>query len=385
MDKKLVSSTLIKAVELLPELWKFGDSLHEAILSYRRALLHQWNLDAEITARIQKQFAIFLLYCGSEASPTNLFSQMDSEDPRCVPALLMESRICGGKPNIAEEGINFARRALVSLDDECIELEERRKLEVALYHAELLLKLEGASNIKGWWLLARILSAQKRFVDGETVLNVAFDQIGKLDQGELLRTKAKLQIAQGQFKSAIETYSQLLAVVQVQRSFVENFELEIWHDLAYLYISLSQYRDAEICLSKSKTINSYSAVRNHATDVSKLFSFHKTILFLYFPIFNRGLLKEALKAYKNALDMDPNHAPSLISAAVVMRQVGSQSSAVVKSLLINALRVDRMNPSAWYNLALLYNEYTPSSLYEATECFKAAGVLEDSAPVEPFR
>ncbi|GMJ09056.1 no pollen germination related 2 [Hibiscus trionum] len=528
--------TLIKAVELLPELWKFGDSPHEAILSYRRALLHQWNLDAETTARIQKQFAIFLLYCGAEASPPNLRSQMDSsfvprnnieeavlllmillrkvslkriewdpsildhlsfalsmcgdlralanqleellpgvinrkerynflalcyygagedsvalsllqkllhssEDPHCVPALLMASRICGEKSNLAEEGINFARRALENLDDECSELEgtcnlllgvaqsthsksalsdservssqsealqalesaskitsmkdpnilyylslenaEQRKLEAALYYAKFLLKLEGGSNIKGWLLLARILSAQKRFVDGETVLNAALDETGKWDQGELLRTKAKLQMAQGQFKSAIETYSQLLAVVQVQsKSFgsgkrlhkdrsPRSLELEIWHDLAYLYISLSQFRDAEICLSKSEAINSYSAVRNHATGL------------LYEK---KGLLKEALKAYWNALDMDPNHAPSLISAAVVMRQAGGQSNAIVKSLLMNALRVDRMNPSAWYNLALLHkDEYTPSSLHEAAECFEAAAVLEDSEPVEPFR
>ncbi|KAK8694029.1 hypothetical protein V6N13_071593 [Hibiscus sabdariffa] len=534
-DCKL-QENLVKALELLPELWKFGDSPHEAILSYRRALLHQWNLDAETTARIQKQFAIFLLYCGDEASPSNLRSQMDSsfvprnnieeavlllmillrkvslkiigwdpsildhlsfalsmcgdlralanqveellpgvinrkerykflalcyngagedlvalnllqkllhssEDPHCVPTLLMASRICGEKPNLAEEGIDFAHRALERLDDECNELEgtcklllgvaqsthsksalsdservsrqsealqslesawkiarmkdpnilyylslenaEQRKLEAAFNYAKLLLKLEGGSNIKGWLLLARILSAQKRFVDGETVLNAALDETGKWDQGELLRTKAKLQIAQGQFKSAIETYSQLLAVVQVQsKSFgshrrlhkdrsSRSFELDIWHDLAYLYISLSQYRDAEICLSKSKAINSYSAVRSHATGL------------LYE---RKGLLKEASKAYWNALDIDPNHAPSLISAAVVMRQVGGQSNAVVKSLLMNALRVDRMNPWAWYNLALLYkDEDTPSSLYEATQCFEAAAVLEDSEPIEPFR
>ncbi|MBA0832104.1 hypothetical protein Goarm_016514 [Gossypium armourianum] len=534
-DCKL-QETLIKAVELLPELWKFGDSPHEAILSYRRALLHQWNLDAETTARIQKQFAIFLLYCGGEASPPNLRCQIDSsfvprnnieeailllmillrkvslkriewdpsildhlsfalsmsgdlralanqieellpgvisrkerynflalcyygagedlvalnllrkllqsnEDPHCVPALLMASRICGGKPNLAEEGIKFAHRALESLDEECSELEgtgnlllgvarsthsnsalsdservsrqsealqalerawkitsmkdpnilyylclenaEQRKLEAALYYAKYLLKLEGGSNIKGWLLLARILSAQKRFVDGEIVLNAALDQTGKWDQGELLRTKAKLQIAQGQLKSAIETYSQLLAVLQVQsKSFgsgkrlhkdrsSRSFEQEIWHDLAYLYISLSQYQDAEVCLSKSKAINSYSAIRSHATGV------------LYE---GKGLLKEALKAYWNALGMDPNHALSLISAAVVLRQLGGQSDAVVKSLLMNALRVDRMNPSAWYTLGLLHkDEDSPSSLCEAAQCFEAAVILEESAPVEPFR
>ncbi|XP_022758479.1 protein NPGR2-like isoform X2 [Durio zibethinus] len=533
-DCKL-QETLNKAVELLPELWKFSDSPCEAILSYRRALLHQWNLDADTTAKIQKQFAIFLLYCGGEARPPNLRSQMDSsfvprnnieeailllmillrkvslkriewdpsildhlsfalsisgdlralakqieellpgvinrkeryhflalcyhgadedlvalnllrkllnsrEDPHCVPALLMASSICGEKLNLAEEGINFARRALESLEDECCELEgtgnlllgvacsahsklalsdfervsrqsealralesawkitgmkdpnilyylslenaEQRKLEAALHYAKSLLKLEGGSNIKGWLLLARILSAQKRFLDGEIVLNAALDQTGKWDQGELLRTKAKLQIAQGQLKSAVETYTQLLAVLQVQsKSFgsrkrlhkdrARSFEQEVWHDLAYLYTSLSQWRDAEICLSKSKAINSYSAVRNHATGV------------LYE---RKGLLKEALNAFRNALDMEPYHVPSLISAAGVLRQLGSQSNAVVKSLLMNALRVDRMNPSAWYNLGLLHKaEDTPSSLEEAAECFEAAAIHEESAPVEPFR
>jgi hypothetical protein len=37
------------------------------------------------------------------------------------------------------------------------------------------------------------------------------------DQGVLLRTKAKLQIAQGKVPSAIETYIRLLAIFLVQR------------------------------------------------------------------------------------------------------------------------------------------------------------------------
>jgi len=41
-------------------------------------------------------------------------------------------------------------------------------------------------------------------------------------------------------------------------------EIEIWHDLAYLYISLSRWHDAEVCLSKSKAIKLYSASRCHA-------------------------------------------------------------------------------------------------------------------------
>ncbi|KAK8285533.1 hypothetical protein V6Z12_D08G231300 [Gossypium hirsutum] len=509
-----LQETLNKAVELLPELWKLSDAPFEAILSYRWALLHTWNLDAETTARIQKHFAVFLLYCGDEACPPNLRSQMGSSfvprnnieeailllmillrkvalkriewDPSILDhlsfalsvcgdlkalakqieellpgvinrkeryrilslcyhgaALMMASRICGEKPILAEEGISFAHRALESLEDECNELEgtsnfllgvacsmhsksvlsdfervaiqskalqalesarkitnmkdpsilyhlslenaEQRKLEAALYYAKSLLKLEGGSNIKGWLLLARILSAQKRFLDGEIVLDAALDQIGKWDQGELLRTKAKLQIARGQLKSAVETYSQLLALLQVQcKSFalgkklhkdhrfsLTSFEQEIWHDLAYLYISLSQWRDAEICLSKSKAISSYSAVRFHATGV------------LYE---RKGLLKEAMEAFCTALDIDPDHVPSMISAAAVLRRVGGQCNAVMKSLLMNALRVDQMNGLAWYNLGLLHkSEEVGSSMEEAAECFEIAAILEESAPIEPFR
>ncbi|KAE8685343.1 putative suppression of tumorigenicity [Hibiscus syriacus] len=438
-DCKL-NETLNKAVELLPELWKCSDSPREAILSYRRALLYQWNLDVEATARIQKQFAIFLLYYGGEdLVALNLLRKLFSiEDPCCVPALLMASKICAEKPNLAEEGINFARRALESLDDKCSELEgtgnyllgvaqsthsksavsdfemvasqsealqalkragnitsmkdpnilyylslqnaEQRKLEAALYYAKSLLKLEGGSNIKGWLLLVRVLSAQKRFADSETILDAALDQTGKWDQRELLRTKAKLQTAQGHLKGAVDTYTRLLGIVHVQSKsfssgkklykdrgcFSRSFEQEIWHDLAYLYVSLSRWQDAEICLSKSKAISSFSAVRNHATGV----------------IYERkGLPKEALTAFWSALDIDHDHSPSLISAAGLLRDLGSQSGAVVKNLLMNAVGVDRMNPLAWYNLGmLLKDENTPSSLEEAAECFQAAAILEDSAP-----
>ncbi|KAL3604569.1 hypothetical protein D5086_005428 [Populus alba] len=536
-DFKL-QETLNKAVELLPELWKLADSPREAIMSYRRALLHHWNLDVETTARIQKDFAIFLLYSGGEASPPNLRSLMDSsfapknnieeailllmillrkmiltriewdpsildhlsftlsvsgglkalasqveellpgiidrreryhilslcyygageelvaldllrkllhsnEDPKRVPALLMASKICGKTSKHAEEGINYARRALQSLENDCNQLEslancllgvslsahsqvavadservtkqcealealesagrmtkmqdsnilyhlslenaEQRKLDVALYYAKHLLKLESGSNIiRGWLLLARILSAQRQYKDAETVINAALDQTGKWDQGELLRTKAKLQIAQGQLENGIESYIQLLAVLQIQsKSFgpgtklykdngnpPSHLELEVWHDLASVYMRLSRWHDAETCLSKSKAISSYSASRCHTTGV------------LYEQ---RGLYKEALKAFVSALDIDPTHVPSLVSTAVVLRRLSMQSNAT-RSFLMAALRLDRMNSSAWYNLGLLYKaEGAPSPSLEAADCFEAATFLEETAPVEPFR
>ncbi|XP_050206651.1 protein NPGR2 [Mercurialis annua] len=538
-DCKL-QETINKAVELLPELWKLADSPREAIMSYRRALLHHWNLDVETTARIQKDFAIFLLYNGGEASPPNLRSQMDSsfvprnnieeailllmillrkvslkkiewdvsildhlsfalsvsgdlkalanqveellpgiidrkelhytlalcyhgagenlvalnllrkllhsrEDPNCVAGLLLASKICGDTPKLAEEGITYSRRALENLESGCDQLEsiancllgislsahsklaiadservleqsealqvlelagkttklddpyilyhlslesaEQRKLDMAVFYAKRLLKLENGSNMKGWLLLARILSAQNQFIDAETIITAALDQTGKWDQGELLRTRAKLQIAQGQLTSAIKTYGQLLAILQVQtksfgsgrRPHMDNekparsleLEVEVWHDLASVYISLSQWHDAEICLSKSKAICPYSASRCHISGV----------------IYERkGLYKEALKAFASALEIDPIHVPSLVSTAVVLRRLGIKSKEIIRSFLMDALRLDRMNSSAWFNLGLLYKaEGSASSLREATECFEAATFLEDTAPVEPFR
>ncbi|KAL0553993.1 hypothetical protein IC582_007898 [Cucumis melo] len=537
-DCKL-QETVTKAVELLPELWKLADASQEAILSYRRALLHQWNLDVGTTARIQKEFAIFLLHSGSEACPPNLRSQMDSsfvpknnieeailllmillrkvvlkridwdpsildhlsfaliisgdtralagqieelppgilhrqelyyalalcyygagenltalnllrkllgshEDPKSLPALLMASKICGENCDLAEEGTSFAHRALQNLDHECDQLEgvancllgvslsvysksatadsekftrqseaiealeaarkktrmtdpnvlyhlsleyaNERKLDSALHYAKKCLKLEGGSNIRTWLLLARILSAQKRYTDSKSIINAALDQTGKWDQAELLQTKAKILIAQDEFKGAIETYSQLLAFFQVQsksfnlgdkkllkssRNYAGRLQLEVWHDLALVYIRLSQWHDAEACLSKSKAISSYSASRCHITGM------------LYEA---KGLYKEALKGFMAALEIDPIHVPSLVSSAVVIRHLGHQSHPVIRSFLMDALRLDQTNHSAWYNLGLFYkSEGTKSSLGEAVECFEAATFLEESAPVEPFR
>ncbi|MBA0733193.1 hypothetical protein Gogos_017229, partial [Gossypium gossypioides] len=469
-DCKL-QETLNEAVEMLPELWKCSDSPHEAILSYRQALLHQWNLDAEtmqgfknslpyffcimevkhclqISACkwtknyfqglfVAKKDTIALCYygAGEDLVALNLLRKLlhSIEDPHCVPALLMALRICGEQPNLVEEGINFAHRSLESLDNECSELEgianlllgvahlthsksavsdfervarwpkalqtlkmagnitsmkdpnilyhlslenvEQRKLEGALYYAKSLPKLEGGFNIKGWLLLARVLSAQKRFVDSETILNASLDQTGKWDQRELLHTKAKIQLAQGQLKNAFDAYTQLLGILHVQNKsfgsgkklhkdcgcYSRSFEQEIWHDLAYLSISLSRWQDAEICLSKSNAVSSFSAVRNHATGKVFRSLIYVIIVVLHGVLYERkGLLKEALKAFQSALDIDLDHAPSLISAAGVLRQLKCQPDAVVKSLLMNTLRVDRMNPSAWYNLGLLLKaEGTP--------------------------
>lgn len=382
MDYKL-QDTLNKAVELLPELWKLAGFPQDAILSYRRALLYNWNLDIATMARIEKEFAVFLLYSGNDASPPNLGSQIEgsfvprnnieeavlllllllrqsalgkvSWDPSvldhlsfalCISGelralaneveelnpgiikrnersstlalcyygegdtiaalnllrillsnrengdfnleLLLASKICGENMVSVEEGMKYARKALLVMqggcsqmlsvancllgillsaqsrlvlsDSErmlkqsealaslefangtmkdkdpyimfnlCLENAEQRKLNVAVDYAKQLIRLEAGASIKSYVLLARIFSAQKRFLDAETVINVALEQTGKWDQAELLRTKAKLQFAQDDVNSAIETYIHLLAILQVQAKNTGTGEklLKVW-------------------------------------------------------------------------------------------------------------------------------------------------------------
>ncbi|XP_057424323.1 protein NPGR2-like isoform X2 [Lotus japonicus] len=529
--------TLTNAVELLPELWNLAGSPQDVISSFRRALLYRWNLHAEAVARIQKEFALFLLYSGCEASPPSLRSQLDGSfvpinnleeavllllillrksvlgsilwDPSiidhlsfalsvcgelktlaqqveeflpetmegkeryytlalcycgegesmialdllrnslsnrenldCIQELLLASKICADNNVCVADGIKYSSKAISQMNGKCIQMvaiancllgvllsaksrsvssefekasmqsealsalesaermmrendpfivhhlcveyAEQRKLELAFYHAKKLIKLEGGSSIIGYLLLARILSAQKKFLDAEIVVDAALDQSGRWDQGELLRTKAKLRIAQGKLKNAVETYTFLLAVLQVQNKCLgtankvvkrkgnrdRRLEMEIWHDLANLYSKLSQWHDAEVCLAKSEAINPYSASRWHSTGL--LFD-------------ARGLHQEALRSFRKALDIEPNHVPSLVSTACALRHFGGQSSSIVRSLLNDALRLDRTNQSAWYNLGLLYKADLGASALEAVECFEAAVLLEESSPIEPFR
>ncbi|KAL8095273.1 hypothetical protein AgCh_036653 [Apium graveolens] len=482
--------TINKAVELLPDLCILSWAPEGAILAYRRALLYQWNLDIETRTKVEKNFAVFLLYSGTDATSQNLRSQMESsfvprnnieeaalllliilrkfslrkigwdpsilhhlsfaltiagdfrslayhveelppgimerreqhntlalcyygegddmvainllrnllnvrENQTCITELLLASKICAENSDCIQEGIGIVVSDLqrISRQDEAIEaLEtaknmtretdpnvffhlslinaEQRKLDVALYYANQLLKYEAGSSVKGWILLARILSAQRRYFDAENIINAALDETGKWDQGELMRTKAKLQIAQGHIGNAVETYKHLLASLQNRENSDRILEMESWNDLANVYTNLSQWRDAEVCLSKSSSINPHSASRWYS-----LGWFYK----------GRGLHAEALKSFKNALDVDPRHVPSLIATGITLRKLNDQSLPAIKSFLTDALTLDRTNSSAWYNLGLLYKVENGGSAVEAAECFEAAAILGESEPVEPFR
>lgn len=136
------------------------------------------------------------------------------------------ARIC----NSDSERVFFQRESLNSLshaaqiDEEDPEImfnlglenATQRNLASAFDNAMLYSEMVSGSSAKGWQILALIVSAQQRLKDAEAIVDLALDETGRIEQLELLRTKAILQIAQEQPKQAIETYRILLALVQSQ-------------------------------------------------------------------------------------------------------------------------------------------------------------------------
>ncbi|MQL81381.1 hypothetical protein Taro_013830 [Colocasia esculenta] len=530
VDNKL-QETVSKAVELLPELWKQSGNYQEAMASYRRALLSQWNLNNECCARIQKKFAVFLLYGGVEAGPPSLAAQIDGcfvpknnleeailllmillrkyylgktewdpsviehftfalsicgqtsilakqfeevlpgiyprterwnslalcysgsgqnkaalnllrkslnrhENPENLLALLLAAKICSEDSLLAAEGVEYARRAIANSQDadqhvkgaglhylgiclgkqakvassdhersrlqsealksldEAITLEnndpellfdlaleyaEHRNTNAALRCAKEYIDATGGSILKGWRLLALILSAQQRFSEAEAVTDAALDETAKWEQGPLLRIKAKLKVSQSLPMDAVEAYRFLLALVQAQRKSFGFFrsssqveddkisEFEVWLGLANLYSSLSYWKDAEICLEKARALQPYSAAALHTEGVM---------------CEARGQVQEALGAYTNALSIKLDHVPSKVSMGALLWKTGSNSLFVARTFLSDALRHQPTNRLAWYYLGMVHKD--DGRIADAADCLQAASMLEDSDPIESF-
>ncbi|KAL7240061.1 hypothetical protein ACSBR2_005844 [Camellia fascicularis] len=530
VDNKL-QETVSHAVELLPELWKQAGCDHEAMSAYRRALLSQWNLENDCCARIQKGFAVFLLYGGVEAGPPSLAVQIDGsyvprnnleeailllmilmrksylgkiewdpsvvehltfalslcsqisvlakqlekampgvfhrvdrwkvmafcysgaglnkvalnllrkslhnhEKPDDLTCLLLAAKICSEDTLLAVEGMGYAQRAIVNalgvnehlkgvglrmlglclgkqskvsssdfershlqsealksldgaIDLECnnsdlifelgVHYAEHRNLNAALHYSKRFIDATGGSILKGWRLLALVLSAQQRFSEAEVVTDAALDETSKWEQGPLLRMKAKLKIAQSLPMDAIETYRYLLALFQAQRkSFgplrslpqIEDDkvnEFEIWHGLANLYSSLSHWKDAEICLEKARALFEYSAEMMHTEGII---------------CEERGQIHEALAAYINALLLEPGYVPCKVLIGAVLSKMGSKVLPVARSILSDALRIQPTNHMAWYYLGLVHRD--EGRIGDAIDCFQAASMLNESDPIESF-
>ncbi|KAL2231759.1 UNVERIFIED_CONTAM: Protein NPG1, partial [Sesamum indicum] len=442
----------------------------EAVSAYRRALLSQWNVDNECCARIQKAFAVFLLYSGIEVGPPNLAVQTEGkikwdpsvrehltfalsicsqtsvlakqleevmpglihraerwktmalsfsgagqnnsaldllrkslhqhEEPDDIMSSLLAAKICslclGKQAKTSSSDFERSRlqsEALKSLDSALalepknsnlifelgLQYAEHRNLDAALRYAKQYLDATGGSMIRGWRLLALVLSAQQRFSEAEVVTDAALDETSKWDQGPLLRMKAKLKVSQSQHKDAIETYRYLLALVQAQRKSSgplatgsqmeeDNInEYEVWHGLAKLYSSLSHWKDAEVCLGKARKLKEYSAETLHTEGV-----IHE----------KQGHTSEALASYINGLLLEPRYVPCKILLGAVLSKIGSKMLPVARTLLSDALRIEPTNSMAWYHLGTVHKE--DGRIADAVDCFQAAYMLQESEPIESF-
>ncbi|KAK9270659.1 hypothetical protein L1049_026241 [Liquidambar formosana] len=391
--------------------------------------------------RAERWYLLALCYsaAGQNEAALNLLKKVsgnsEAKHGSHLPSLLLGARLCSQDPKHAHEGINFARKAIdmanhpnehfmvqahrllgvcygsaarVSISDServifqkesmnslnhaaLIEKEDpevmfslglenamQRNLDAAFNNAMIYSDMVAGSSGRGWKLLALVVSAEQRFKEAETIVDLALDEAGRMDQLELLRLKAVLQIAQEQPKQAIETYRILLTSIQAQRELQaknfdsgvlaeRNLEIESWQDLASIYTKIESWADAEICVDKAKSIEFYSPRSWHSTGM--LFK-------------AQSLHKEALVSFSVSLSIEPGYVPSIVSTAEVLMKLGSHSLPIARSFLMNALRLEPTNHEAWLNLGLVSK--MEGSIQQAADYFQAAYELEASAPVRSF-
>lgn len=397
--------------------------------------------------RAERWYFLALCYsaCGQNEVALNLLKKVagcsEAKNKPHFPSFLLGAKLCSQDPIHAREGIAFSRKAIDLVNYQCehfmgqvhkflgvcyggaarasvldsermffqkeslnslnhavrnkeedpevmfslgLENAVQRNLDAAFNNAMKYSDMMAGSSGQGWKLLALVVSAEQRFKDAETIVDFALDEAGRVDQLELLRLKAVLQVAQENPKQAIETYRILLTLVQAQRdlqaknseqeppfhseAFVEsNLEKEAWRDLATIYTKLGLWTDAEICVNKAKLIEFYSAHSWHTTGV--LFE-------------AQSQYREALISFSVSLSIEPDYVPSIVSTAEVLMKLGSQSLPIARSFLMNALRLEPTNHEAWLNLGLISKR--EGSLQQAADFFQAAHDLQLSAPVKSF-
>ncbi|CBI19400.3 unnamed protein product, partial [Vitis vinifera] len=390
--------------------------------------------------RAERWYFLALCYsaAGQNEAALNLLKKVsgcsEAKHKPHLPSFLLGAKLCSQDPKHAHEGINFARKVISShdqtkhfmgethkflgicygnaaracvLDSERVALQTdslnslnqaslighkdpelifslalenavQRNLDAAFSNAIMYSDMVAGSSGRGWKLLALVVSAEQRFKDAETIVDLALDEAGRIDQLELLRLKAVLQIAQEQPKQAIETYRILLALIQAQRevqankfhsevSAERNLETQTWQDLANIYTKLGLWSDAEICLDKAKSIEFYSSRSWHKTGIS---------------LEAQSLYKEALVSFSVSLSIEPDYVPSIVSTAEVLMKFGKPSLPIARSFLMNALRLEPTNHEAWLNLGLVSK--MEGSLQQAADYFQAAYELKLSAPIQSF-
>ena len=248
--------------------------------------------------RAERWYFLALCYsaAGQDEAAINLLKKVagssEAKQMPHFPSFLLGAKLCSQDPIHAKEGIQFARKAvdlannryehfrgqahkflgvcygsaarasvsdserhvlqresLNSLNHAALNEEDpevlfslslenamQRNLEAAFDNAMAYTNMEAGSTGRGWKLLALLVSAKQQFKDAETIVDFALDEATRMNQLELLRLKAVLQVAQEQPKQAIETYRLLLALVQAQR------ELQAKH------FQQAKNSDSEVCV-----------------------------------------------------------------------------------------------------------------------------------------
>ncbi|XP_009133568.1 protein NPG1 [Brassica rapa] len=396
-----------------------------------------------VFTRVERWNSLALCYsaAGQTSAAVNLLrkSLHKHEQPDDLVALLLAAKLCSEEPSLAAEGAGYAERgvknaqgmdehlkgvglrmlglclgkqakvptsdfersrlqseSLKALDGAIafehnnpdlifelgVQYAEQRNLKAASRYAKEFIDATGGSVLKGWRFLALVLSAQQRFSEAEVVTDAALDETAKWDQGPLLRLKAKLKISQSNPTEAVETYRYLLALVQAQRksfgplrtlSQMEEDkvnEFEVWHGLAYLYSSLSHWNDVEVCLKKAGELKQYSASMLHTE--GRMWE-------------GRKEFKPALAAFLDGLLLDESSVPCKVAVGALLCERGKEyqpTLPVARSLLSDALRIDPTNRKAWYYLGMVHKH--DGRITDATDCFQAASMLEESDPIESF-
>ncbi|XP_045825322.1 protein NPGR1 isoform X2 [Trifolium pratense] len=313
----------------------------------------------------------------------------------CYGAAARTSVVDSERIIFQKESLNFLNEAaLIGSDDAEVmfslglENAVQRNLDAAYQNIMRYSDMIAGSSTRGWELLALIVSAQQRFKDAETIVDFALDDAGSVDQLELLRLKAVLQIAQQQPKQAIETYRTLLTVIAAKKELLHQaknsefdqakifkdealterkLEMEAWQDLATIYTDLNSFLNAKACVDKAQLLEFFSPRSWHNT--GKLFE-------------AQSLNKEAFISYSISFSIEPDYIPSINSIAKLLIKLGMQSLPLARSFLMNALRLEPTNQDAWFNLGLVSK--MEGSLQQAADCFQAAYELSLSTPVQKF-
>ena len=99
-------------------------------------------------------------------------------------------------------------------------------LSRALDCAKRFVDISSGAWVEGWRFFTLLLTAQERHSEAELVLEAALEESTPWQQGRLLQTRAKIQMATGQPLRAVHTYRQLLSMVQASH---QSFSFEAWN------------------------------------------------------------------------------------------------------------------------------------------------------------